>query len=191
MAKKEIEIAVIIGARGTGKTTKARKIIENYPKNRRKLVMDTQDSHNYRDFGTIQPHQIPGWKPVNGYYRPKRIYQGNPMENLQAVQRYYKNGILVLEDCRKYIGSQPDKAVENFFIDSKQNGVEILLNYHSFRAVPKMVWDYTDVLTVCKTKQGLPKDQKNRIPDFETVAQAVETVQNATDPYKSVTLEIG
>lgn len=189
-SKRQAVVAVMVGGRGTGKTVKARRIIDNYPGHRRKLVLDTEDHPKYRDFGTIKANQIPGWKPINGKFRPKRIYEGLPIDNIKTVQQHYRNGILVFEDARKYIGKHPDPTIEQFIIDSKQKGVDLLFIYHSFRAVPQMIWDYTDLLTVLKTKKGITRDQKNRVPDFEEIAEADAAVRASSDPYDSKTLEI-
>lgn len=184
-------VTTIIGGRGSGKTTLVKDMIAHYPKKRRKLILDTLDSPHYRHINQIRPELIPAWKPINGEYKPKRIFQGSPRDNIQAVQQSYKNGLLVFEDCRKYIGSKPGEEVEQFVIDSKQRGVDLIFIYHSFAAVPKLLWDYIDLLTVMKTKKGIPREYKNRVADYEQIAEVSERVQNAKDPHYYKTIEVG
>jgi len=183
-------VTCIVGGRGSGKTTLVKDMINNYPAQRRKLILDTIDHPSYREFDQIRPELIPAWKPINGRFKPKRIFQGSPRNNILAVQQKYRNGLLVFEDCRKYIGSKPGEEVEQFIIDSKQRSVDLIFIYHSFSAIPKMLWEYIDLLTVMKTKKAIPREYRTRVADFDQIAATCERVQAAKDPHYHETIEI-
>jgi len=172
------KIIVMIGGRGTGKTTLAKQILENHP-SRRQLVVDTMDH--------------PGWAHLDKRHEladlqrfksgSLRIFGPMPRELIKAIRQHVKNSLIIFEDARKFTGNRISEDMEAILIDSKQRGNEILFMYHGYPLVPRSMGYYMDRLILLKTNILPNNSHKDRFGDIETVIQAAERVNAHPNRY--------
>jgi len=161
-------ITLIVGFRGTGKTTFARSFFENYSK---VLVLDTNDHPAYRDLAEIEPRQLRRWKKGH-----KRLFRGDPKQNLAAIENDVSNALIVFEDARKYIKRTLPEELERMITDSKQRNNDIFLLYHSLSMIPPFLFQSIDYLTLFFTKESLGSSLRSKLPFFDLVAAAHQKV---------------
>lgn len=182
MSERMEKVCLIIGRRGSGKTTLIRKLINSSSKPKT-LVMDTLDHPSYRDLPTIADHaQLRYWQ--RGCYR---IY-GRPAPILASIYEYVHNALVVFEDAAKYLPAKLPEECRNFLIDSKQKGVDVILPFHGFGMVPPDLFRLADTITIFKTNENLAA-YKSKIPNFDTVREAYDHVTRNKNPYANLTVE--
>lgn len=142
------EITLIVGRRGTGKTTAQRKILmENRKKS---LVVDTFPHPSWSDHPIVEIDKLKYWKAGN-----YRIILGSNESDFETdlvkIGQYANNCNIVFEDARKYFSHSVPKQVERIIIDSKQKNVDVYIMYHSLSQVPKYLREMYDNLILFKT----------------------------------------
>lgn len=190
MAEKRLnKVITLIGTRGTGKTTKMKKVIEAYLKANptgKILVVDTLDHPSYRDIKPITIEQLQRWLPTKGGYF--RLYGSNTTEIMECISKFFFNGLLIFEDASKYIGSRLDDNVKAFILDSKQKNLDIVFMFHSWGFVPNDLFRLTDAITIFKT-QDTPFQKKNFLP-FELIEKPYKQIKDSQDRFINKTVEL-
>jgi Cdc6-like AAA superfamily ATPase len=190
MAEKRLnKVITLIGTRGTGKTTKIKKVIEAYLKANptgKILVVDTLDHPSYRDIKPITIEQLQRWLPTKGGYF--RLYGSNTTEIMEYISKFFFNGLLIFEDASKYIGSRLDDNVKAFILDSKQKNLDIVFMFHSWGFVPNDLFRLTDAITIFKT-QDTPFQKKNFLP-FELIEKPYKEIKDSQDRFINKTVEL-
>lgn len=185
MAERVNIVSVIIGGRGTGKTTYLKEKILKVNRLPKVLVMDTFPHPSYEDFQIIPGEKLRLLKKGN-----KRVIGSNTNENLDAINQYYKNGLLVFEDCTKYIKANVQDSVRNLLIDSKQKNLDIILMYHSIGQTPPDIFRLCDFVVLFKTGEQWDNSWK-KIPNAHEVKNAFEKVNEHPSKYHHITIRIG
>lgn len=182
---RNAKITALVGARGTGKSTKANAIISARTKQEegKVLIIDTIDHQGYQHIERIIPSELPYFKKGVA-----RMYGSNIEEMLNAVSESYYNGLLVIEDSRKFLGWTLKDTHRAMLIDSKQKGVDILLMFHSFGQFIREITDFIDYIVIFHTQESLQR-VKTKI-DFENVVEAWKKVQESPNKYENATVRI-
>lgn len=183
-------VTTLIGARGCGKTTFIRKLIDKLRaknKSKKVLIVDTIDHPAYRDVPVLTIDQLKKWKAnAGGFYR---IYGSNTQEIFEAVNIYIFNALIVYEDASKYIGTEKLPAdVKGFLFDSKQKNLDIIFMFHAWGFVPNDLFRINDMITFFKTKDN-PEAKKNFLP-FDLIKNEYKLVQASDDKYINRTVQI-
>jgi len=200
---REPMFEVVIGFKGVGKTYTTDKIINEYIKNdpsgrkgRPVLVFDINneycDANGYYgykaiDFDVTEKNEYKRAEQIRLIKAPKKYRilpyrkDGVPMsyKELQiaasTIVKYFRNGMLVLEDINKYTLSQYKQEFVGMFIGLRHLGVDLVAHFQSLRAIPPKVWSDMTFLRWHKQSEKVHK-YKNRISNFELFAIAGEIV---------------
>ena len=183
-------VITLIGARGCGKTTYIRKLIEKMRaknKSKKVLIVDTIDHPAYRDIPVLTITQLKSWKAnAGGFYR---IFGSNTQEIFEAVNTSIYNALVVFEDSSKYVGTEKlPSDVKGFLFDSKQKNLDIIFMFHAWGFVPNDLFRINDMITFFKTKDN-PEAKKNFLP-FDLIKTEYKLVQSSTDKYINRTVQI-
>ena len=89
------------------------------------LIVDDFDHPAYRDVPMIKAEQLKYWK--KGVYR---LITSNIDEALLAINNDVWNGLVVFEDCFKYVGQKFTKPMSKLIIDAKQKNLDFVFMYH-------------------------------------------------------------
>ena len=187
MNKRINNVSVVIGRRGTGKTTYIRQLIEAYRKAlpyQKILVADTLDHPAYRDIASIDIDLLKRWKGPNVY----RIYGSNTDEILQTINTSLYNALVVFEDASKYIRRQLSDEVRSFILDSKQKNLDLIFLFHGFSYVPPEMFRVIDNIVLFRCDD--PSYRKNDIVAFDEVKAAYERIMNSNNPYVHETIRV-
>lgn len=200
--RREPSFEVVIGFKGVGKTYTTNKFIEDYIKNdpsgwkgRPVLVFDINneycDSNGYGgykaiDFDVTEKNEYLRSEQIRKIKAPAKYrilpYKKDrtPMTiselivTASTIVKYYRNGLLVLEDINKYTQSSYKQEFVGMFIGLRHLGVDLVAHFQSLHAIPPKVWDNMNYLRWHKQSEKIFK-YKQRISNIElfTIAECV------------------
>lgn len=179
------KVTIIIGRRGSGKTTFTKKLIASC-RHPRILIVDTLDHPSYREYELIDLGKLPRWR--KGIKRIL-INEANVEEVVEQVRTHVHNALVIFEDAGKYIIEKIPTSLRNYVLDTKQINVDILFMYHGVGDVVPRLFRYADHLTLFKINDNLPT-YKYKIPSFDLVARTYEKVMKDANPYACKTIVI-
>lgn len=207
---REPSMEVVIGFKGVGKTYTTNQIIDNYIKNgtdgrkgRPVLVFDINneysDSNGYYgykaiDYDVTEPNEFKRAEQVRNIKAPGKYrilpFKKNkqPMSTSELVVtaltivRYFRNGMLVLEDINKYTLSSYKQDLVGMFIGLRHLGVDLVVHFQALRAIPPRIWSNMNFLRWHKQNDKIFK-YKNRIDNFElfSIAEQIVDYKYQTD----------
>ena len=153
------KIIVIVGARGTGKTTKIKSIIKNvHPDNL--IIHDI--SNQYGEFG----------------------YMHIDIDEFLQAADVAQNKVIVFEEATVYFGNRGySKLATKILVRSRHTKNAIILAYHSFRTIPRYVYDLINEINVLKTNDSY-KFTLNRFED-ENLMKIFKEVNEHKDTHFS------
>jgi len=153
---------VTTGVQGVGKTYQNMYVIKSYVtdkffnkvRGRKCLIMDTNGEYTKEQFArndienfnpkVIALRDIPEWS-LSDMVECRRIDAKNlsipeKKKVLEYIIRYYKNGLLVVEDINTYILNVTHmEEIVGGLVNLRHRGVDMLISYQSLRAVePRM-----------------------------------------------------
>ena len=180
--------ALIVGAKGTGKSTKLCKIARAYAKanpDKKALIIDVNGSPAYDGVKEIKIDELRLLR--SGLVK----IVGTPTDGeLAEIAKIYVDGLVVFEDCTKYIYGNPQPVIRGFLTDHRMRSCDLIFTFHSLKRVPPFFWEMCAYVTVLKTQETFAKSQnENRVPNYPAVADAFKKVQISKDRYYSVTVE--
>ena len=175
-------IAVIVGGRGTGKTTFVKELIKKSPKPK-KIITDTFHHPSYADTRAISGIELIRLKSGEVHYH------NSDTELMLADLTKVANALIVLEDCSKYVAENPQPTVKNLCLDSKQKNTDLIFIYHSLAEVPKKLYRWIDYLEIFKTQEVF-ENQKNRISAYERIYPTYVKVREHKSQYHHQTVQL-
>jgi hypothetical protein len=184
MKQRENKVTIIIGRRGSGKTTFIQKAMK--AAGLKILIVDTHDHPAYSEYQIIQPEQINYW-----IKNTKRIIvkHSNFSQVVAPVFDVLKNTTVVFEDATKYIRKNLPATLTDFVLDTKQKNVDIFFLYHSFSVVPPDLYKFTDYITVFKTNENIDTS-KSKIAAYDIIEAAHKKVMSDKNEYANITVKI-
>lgn len=186
---REPSVEVVIGFKGVGKTYTTKKIVESYimndpgtgRKGRPVLVFDVNGEYeDYKaiDYDVKEPNELkrvmdikkvsgPGKYRIVAYKKDRSLMSANEKYNvLIDLTKYYRGGLLILEDINAYMLSNVKIDVVSMLIGVRHLGTDLLMHYQSLRFIPPRLWANMNYLRWHKQSDGIDK-YKNRLDNFE------------------------
>lgn len=209
---REPSFEVVIGFKGVGKTYRTNQVIEQYVKDdpstgwkgRPALVFDVNnefcDSNGYYgykaiDFDVTEKNEFKRSEQIRNIIAPgkyrilpyKKNRQpmtiGELMITASTIVKYYRNGMLLLEDMNKYALSNFKQEFVGMFIGLRHLGVDLVAHFQSLRAIPPKVWSDMNFLRWHKQSEKIFK-YKMRISNLElfSIAECIVDWKYQSDP---------
>lgn len=161
MAKKEganfrdAQVTIIMGKNGTGKSTFAENIIKQLGGKAAVVTMNGEPKI-WRPYPVIDASKKEDWE----YTGIRQLYfMQHEKDTFKYIHRYFRDGILILDDCRGYITSNLDNQeyLKRLLIDFRHKMMDIYFVLHSPGQVPRQVWTFYSNVWVGATDALLPK----------------------------------
>jgi ABC-type Mn2+/Zn2+ transport system ATPase subunit len=156
---RQVLFFIIVGTNGTGKTTLTKKLITG----RKTLVVDP-DGLEWSNLPTIDIDEITLLKPD----KSARIIAPDYKDIIELIN--YRNGNLVLDDCRYYVRSRIEEGVRQLLVRRRQKDVDIFAVAHSLNEVPPTFWTFATHLVLFKIKDN-PQRLKQNIPKYKELTE--------------------
>lgn len=177
------QVGIIVGKRGSGKTTFARKLM-SASSLKKKLVVDTFDHESYNDIPDMGIEQLQYWK--GGSYH---LWGSDTQGILDEINRHVRDTLVLFEDATKYIDTNPQPVVKSICLDSKQKNNDIVFMFHSFADVPPKLFRWMNFITVFKTEENFD-NQRSRLNVYERLLPVVDQVARHESPWYNITFRL-
>ena len=178
--QRAAKLIIILGFNGTGKTTLVKDIVKNEmqkPTGRGLIVTpDDIEWNTIPDVNERLNHHI----KESVKFR-KIIYQPGALD---WIAKYFRNGLLIFDDCRAYLGATTDQELHNLLIRRRQKSIDIIAVGHGFSEVPPKFFTFASEIILFKTMDSIQR-RKNVIRNYDEMAAAQIRVNQAaqTNPY--------
>lgn len=177
--------AILVGRKHTGKSTRLKKYAINYPKTSKVLVLDVNRSPAYNNIKEITVDQIK--RVRSGVVK----LAGTPDdETLKIIADDFRDGLVIFEDCTKYITGNVKPEIRKFLVDHRMWRCDLIFTFHSLKMIPPFFWQMISYIEILKTQENfINATNRNRVPNFDKIAEAFTKVNNQPDDYYSITVE--
>lgn len=168
-------LTIILGFTGTGKTTHIQRIIEQYTQKKNRVQICTPYDVEWCHY---EANDI----SIRGFYKFEGVRRyvtfSNPVENLTKENNYFRNGLLILDDCKFYLDNVTDAHMKRLLIGRKQRGIDIIIAAHGFTEVPPRLFTFANYIILHKTNDNI-KNRKNVLRNYdEMVKHQIEVNEN-------------
>ena len=161
-------MTVLLGTNGTGKTTTLKNILRASGK---KCLVITPDDREWLEYpetplrrGVVSDFQYQGIR--RHIVRPKHTLE---------VLKYFRNGIIVLDDCRFYLRATTDQEIHGLIIRRRQRAVDIFVVGHGFTEVPPVFFTFATDFILFQTRDNIRR-RKDVIRNYEAVLAKTDEV---------------
>lgn len=184
---------IIVGRKGTGKSTYANKRACAYPSTKKVLIIDVNGSPAYAKHTQINDQTLLSsrWKKgvVRYYNSDHDVMFENIIKHCNDFMNKKQGLLIVFEDCTKYIDANPNKQVKSFLVDHRMWNADLMFTFHSFKRIPPFFFEMCSYITILKTQENFetPRNE-NMIPNFEELKHARRKVMEDINPYKYITV---
>jgi len=157
---------VIVGGTGTGKSTFARKIInEEIKKGKKPYIFDV--NNEYSDL-------------------PRSINFDEFLDELIKKE----NTIAVIEEATVFVSNkQWDKRILEILVKKRHSNNSIVFLYHSLRAVPVNIADLANYFCIKKTNDN-PQIIATKFKGYDEITQALENSKESKNQYITSIVEL-
>lgn len=167
---RSTKLIAILGYTGTGKTTIEKKLIKNQLLTERPRVLlivpDDLEFPEYPLSFVKEPKDF-------DFTGVKKIIPGS--DTLFLVKQYFRKGLLLLNDCRAFIGAATDDDVHNFLIRRRQKMFDIAFSAHGFTEVPPKFFRFISEYVLFQTMDNMT-GRKNDMRNYDQMVTAQERI---------------
>lgn len=176
-------LSIIIGTNGTGKSTLAVKLFSASP--RKVLVVDFDGSEPlWQQFEFIDITDKAAMESWTGGVR-KTYFALYNEQTLPKVLEFFRNGILVLDDCRNYCKSSMAEGVERLMIQRRQKMLDIFALGHAFSEIPPRFYNFCSKIYLFSSMSS-PAKRREELRDIDKIIEIWRRVNaRATDTKKA------
>ena len=124
--------SIVVGQRGSGKTTFSKKCLDQRPKNMPVIIYD-----------------------INNEYQS---YYPEPFEDFdifltKITQDHVRHYYILVEEATIFFSTRSEeKEMINVLVRARHTGNIVQLNFHSFLSIPKNIYTLLDYVTIFKTQ---------------------------------------
>ncbi len=169
MSKRQPFIFSVMGTNGTGKSTFASKIIQ---KSKQRTLIVTQSGmpeiwRGYKEVRLDKGGLATSKDRVNQVFA-MRYYKGKYTYVCQLIHKHFRDGLVLFDDCRGYIGDNVDHTLglRDLLMDFRHLGLDIGFIVHAPDDLPPRVWSHTKYCFVGKTTL-MGRDRQKKISNPE------------------------
>lgn len=154
---RDAQVTILMARNGTGKSTLVKTIADALGG---KIVVVTMNGmpELWRPYPAIDASKKAEWASWETGIR-QVYYMQHEKETFRYIHSYFRNGILILDDCRNYVSSNLDNQehLKHLLIDFRHKMMDLFFVVHSPGQVPKQVWTFYSNVWVGATDALLPK----------------------------------
>jgi hypothetical protein len=179
--------SLVVGRKRTGKSTYTNKLAKDYAARhpgKKVLIIDVNGSPAYKEHQQIDREQFKRWN--KGI---KRFYESDHEEMFAFITQHFRNGLIIFEDCTKYIDPLPSRQIKTFLVDHRMWDADLVFTFHSLMRVPKFFWEMTAYIVLKKTQDEEKELLRRPIPNKPAVLAAWRRVQAHKSEYHDETVE--
>ena len=105
-------------------------------------------------------------------------------ETFSKILKHYRNGNLVLDDCRCYVDAAPEPDMMTLLRRKRQYGLDVFAMAHGFTEVPPKFYTFATHYILFSTEDEPTRIKKN-IPNYEDFYALKDFVDQKAlnDPY--------
>lgn len=167
---RSAKCTIVLGFNGTGKTTYLLSTLTlllqmaNQKGERLKILIITPDDAEWTQY----PENLLA-TPDDFVFDGIQRHIFDPQRTLDLLQ-YYKNGIIVFDDCRCYFKDNIDSRITDLLIRRRQRSIDIFAVGHGFTTVPPKFFTYYSDAILFKTVDNIDR-RKDCITNFDFFKQ--------------------
>ena len=175
--------AIVVGRKGVGKSTYLNKIAGKHF-SKKVLIIDVNGSPAYNAHRQIEVKQI---KLVrSGIVK----LLGTPtLETLKVIADHWRDGLVIFEDCTKYISGNVDPSIKTFLVDHRMYNCDLIFTFHSIKMVPPFFWQMISYCTLFKTAETFDNSYKKRLPNYEELLKSFNKIKASKNERYNETIE--
>lgn len=138
---RDAQVTIVMGRNGTGKSTLVKTIADALGGRIVVLTMNGMPEI-WRSYPVIDAAQAKAWEWKSGIRQV--WYMKHEKDTFKYIHRYFRDGILILDDCRNYVTSNLDnnEYLKHILIDFRHLMIDPYFIVHSPGQVPKQVWTF-------------------------------------------------
>lgn len=174
----------VIGTNGTGKTAFLEKfVISELKRGIVRVLIVVPDDSLWPSFECIQPQSI------GEFTGARKIPYSSGL--VQIISDNFRNGLVIFEDCRIYLGTYLGDALRKFFIRKRQNMTSVIFVMHDFSEIPSTMAIFSSHFILFKTINKISSSKKQSITNFSKVEEAWKRVnaRSKVDQFYHETIE--
>jgi len=177
---RETRLQLLIGTNGTGKSTLARKLIDaKLQSNHAKVLVITPHDTEWLDVPVLDLHTVTkkAFEQMHSFtgIRKHTAYDETFLKIIAHPQLYYRNGLIVFDDCRAYLESAIEKETRAMFISRRQRKIDMIAVAHGFTDIPPKFFTFATDLYLFRTLDGL-RSRKGVFFNMDTLEKYREAV---------------
>lgn len=169
---REVFTLVVLGKRGTGKTTYIRKLINRSLAGKRRVLVVTPNFDDFQGIPMVHPDYP---QRVATYKGARKIVCVADPKAIDGICQSFRHGLLVFDDCRAYLPDKPSIHLKNMLISARHYDVDIIAVGHGFTTVPPQFFAYATHFMVFATTDN-PVNRKNNVRNYPEVVSLVQRV---------------
>lgn len=167
---------LVVGRKGVGKSTYGNTRAERYPAGKKVLIIDVNGSPAYKHHTLIDDATLLSGRWKKGIVRYHNKDHEAMLENIITLcenKDLWQGGLILFEDCTKYIDPNPGKVIKSFLVDHRMWNADLIFTFHSFKRIPPFFWEMASYVTFFKTQEIFegPRNE-NIIPNYHAIAKA-------------------
>lgn len=154
---RDAQVTVVIARNGTGKSTLVKTIADALG-GRIAVVTMNGMPEIWRPYPVIDASSAKDWEFKDGIRQVH--YMRHEKDTFKYIHKYFRDGVLILDDCRNYINSNLDtqEHLKHLLIDFRHKMMDIYFVAHSPGQVPRQVWTFYSNIWVGATDALLSKN---------------------------------
>ena len=167
---------VVTGINGTGKTTIIKKFVIAALKAGQRVLVVTPDPAEW----TTLPEIHERFRERIEWYKGGRrmIYQKG---DLKLINDYYRNGLLVFDDCRVYLDAKTSDEIHTVLIRRRQFMLDLIFVAHGFTEIPPKFFTFADHFIIFKTLDSIDVRKQQLGSSFKNIKKVVEDVNQEAE----------
>lgn len=193
MASYDGRVYLFNGAPRTGKSTLADELMHQLsgPQGRGLIICDNDEEEIWHKYPAVRletPADFVNQRGFNRFILPTS-YDAKERNKKRAVffemlYQNYRNGTLLLDDCRKYIDSYSIGSFDNIQRSKRQFEIDIIAICHGFTEVPPVFYTFATDIWLFRTEDNPDRKIKN-IPSPEKMKMLKDYVDHRamTEPF--------
>lgn len=156
VAYRDSQISIVMGSTGTGKSYLTNQVLKKIGYKKVLIITMTGMPKIWREHKEIdaskkESYNFTGFRQI--------MYARHDKKTFDYIHKYFRNGVLVLDDCRNYLPAALDhlQALRNIVIDHRHLMTDMFFICHAPSDVPPKIWAFARTYFIGATQSLIPK----------------------------------